>query len=79
MDGNGPETRGDVLVNMHMGSLASRVDAHRGLAAEVVRRLMSKPRYAAGDPDKLRSIVEAEIARGIVTIHGLVRAVERGT
>ena len=66
-------------MNMHMGSMASRVAAHEGLVAEVIRRLMSKPRYAGADPNTLRSIVEAEIEKGVVTMHGLVRATERGT
>lgn len=53
-------------------------EAHDGLVAEVVRRLMSKPRYAAADPCALRELVEVEVRKGTVTLFGLMRAIERG-
>ena len=57
---------------------ASQPDAYDGLIAEVVRRLMRKPTFAAADPTVMRELVLAELRKGTHTIFGLVRAVERG-
>lgn len=57
---------------------APQPELHGGLIAEVVRRLMVKPRYAAADRDALGDLVRAQVHRGTLTIFGLVRAIERG-
>ena len=56
---------------------APRGEPNEGLVAEVVRRLIRKPGYAAADEEALRALVRGEMHRGTVTMFGLVRAVER--
>ena len=48
-----------------------------GLVDEAVRRLLKKSTYAAADPEMLRALILAETQRGVLTLFGLARAIER--
>lgn len=69
-----------LMATMPLGpnGTAPQPDAYDGLIAEVVRRLVRKPTFAAADPMVLRELVLVELRKGTHTIFGLVRAVERG-
>ena len=56
-------------------ALKSRI--HEGLIKEAVRRLMVLPQYGAAEPEAVRTLVEAEVEKGNITLFGVLRSVKK--